>query len=237
MPGTWNRGRWRRKPSWPGAAPGSAPPPARSTAAGGLNTFFHLPGLGSAGETPSAASGTVPGPGAGAARGTICACWPRPRGRATSFSTTLETLGLHGDPGVELKFVTVQALHAGGPGWKERKGRLSSSPQAVPGAGQVLPAAGMPRGRCSSPGRGGPWTGPTSGSYTISVKRRGWRPSGSSPTTSAPLRPGLLCLGKGYFSAKLADLLGHASVETTRIYIMESGAEHRRQVERLGLVV
>ena len=37
--------------------------------------------------------------------------------------------------------------------------------------------------------------------------------------------------------AKLADLLGHASVETTRIYIMESGAEHRRQVERLGLVV
>lgn len=36
--------------------------------------------------------------------------------------------------------------------------------------------------------------------------------------------------------AKLADLLGHASVETTRIYIMESGAEHKRQVERLGLV-
>lgn len=37
--------------------------------------------------------------------------------------------------------------------------------------------------------------------------------------------------------AKLADLLGHASVETTRIYIMESGAEHKRQVERLGLVI
>ena len=37
--------------------------------------------------------------------------------------------------------------------------------------------------------------------------------------------------------AKLADLLGHASVETTRIYIMESGAEHKRQVERLGLVL
>jgi site-specific recombinase XerD len=37
--------------------------------------------------------------------------------------------------------------------------------------------------------------------------------------------------------AKLADLLGHASIETTRIYIMESGAEHERQVERLGLVV
>ena len=37
--------------------------------------------------------------------------------------------------------------------------------------------------------------------------------------------------------AKLADLLGHASIETTRIYIMESGAEHKRQVERLGLIL
>ena len=35
--------------------------------------------------------------------------------------------------------------------------------------------------------------------------------------------------------AKLADLLGHASIDTTRIYIMESGAEHERQIERLGL--
>ena len=37
--------------------------------------------------------------------------------------------------------------------------------------------------------------------------------------------------------AKLADLLGHASINTTRIYIMESGAEHERQIERLGLVI
>ena len=37
--------------------------------------------------------------------------------------------------------------------------------------------------------------------------------------------------------AKLADILGHSSINTTRIYIMESGAEHIRQMERLGLVV
>ena len=37
--------------------------------------------------------------------------------------------------------------------------------------------------------------------------------------------------------AKLADLLGHASIDTTRIYIMESGREHERQVERMGLVL
>lgn len=37
--------------------------------------------------------------------------------------------------------------------------------------------------------------------------------------------------------AKLADILGHSSIDTTRIYIMSSGAEHRRKLERLGLVV
>ena len=35
---------------------------------------------------------------------------------------------------------------------------------------------------------------------------------------------------------KLADMLGHSSIETTRIYLVESGAEHQRQLERLGLV-
>lgn len=37
--------------------------------------------------------------------------------------------------------------------------------------------------------------------------------------------------------AKLADILGHGSIETTRIYIMSTGKEHRRKIERLGLVV
>lgn len=37
--------------------------------------------------------------------------------------------------------------------------------------------------------------------------------------------------------AKLADILGHASISTTRIYIMETGTEHERQLSQLGLVV
>ena len=37
--------------------------------------------------------------------------------------------------------------------------------------------------------------------------------------------------------AKLADILGHTSTNTTRIYIMESGAEHEQQIERLGFVL
>lgn len=36
--------------------------------------------------------------------------------------------------------------------------------------------------------------------------------------------------------AKLADLLGHSSIETTRIYLRTTGLEHARQLERLGLV-
>lgn len=37
--------------------------------------------------------------------------------------------------------------------------------------------------------------------------------------------------------AKLADILGHSSINTTRIYIMTTGTEHRQKIERLGLVI
>jgi len=36
--------------------------------------------------------------------------------------------------------------------------------------------------------------------------------------------------------AKLADVLGHSSIETTRIYLISTGVEHARQLERLGLI-
>ena len=36
--------------------------------------------------------------------------------------------------------------------------------------------------------------------------------------------------------AKLADVLGHSSIETTRIYLISTGIEHTRQIERLGLI-
>ena len=37
--------------------------------------------------------------------------------------------------------------------------------------------------------------------------------------------------------AKLADVLGHSSIETTRIYLISTGSEHARELERTGLVV
>lgn len=35
---------------------------------------------------------------------------------------------------------------------------------------------------------------------------------------------------------RLADILGHSSIETTRIYTVESGDEHIRQLQKLGLL-
>ena len=36
--------------------------------------------------------------------------------------------------------------------------------------------------------------------------------------------------------SRLADVLGHSSIETTRIYLISSGEEHARTLDRLGLV-
>ena len=36
--------------------------------------------------------------------------------------------------------------------------------------------------------------------------------------------------------AKLADVLGHSSIETTRIYLISTGAEHAKMLEKLRLV-
>ncbi len=37
--------------------------------------------------------------------------------------------------------------------------------------------------------------------------------------------------------AKLADILGHSSINTTRIYIISTGNEHRRRMENLHLIL
>lgn len=37
--------------------------------------------------------------------------------------------------------------------------------------------------------------------------------------------------------AKLADILGHSSINTTRIYIVSTGTEHRRRMENMHLIL
>ena len=36
---------------------------------------------------------------------------------------------------------------------------------------------------------------------------------------------------------KLADILGHSSINTTRIYMIATGEEHRRRMENMRLIV
>ena len=37
--------------------------------------------------------------------------------------------------------------------------------------------------------------------------------------------------------AKLADILGHSSINTTRIYIISTGTEHRKRMENMHLIM
>jgi len=37
--------------------------------------------------------------------------------------------------------------------------------------------------------------------------------------------------------AKLADILGHSSINTTRIYIISTGYEHLKRMEKMKLIV
>lgn len=37
--------------------------------------------------------------------------------------------------------------------------------------------------------------------------------------------------------AKLADILGNSNINTTRIYIISTGAEHRRKMENMRLII
>lgn len=37
--------------------------------------------------------------------------------------------------------------------------------------------------------------------------------------------------------AKLADILGHSSINTTRVYIITTGAEHKRKMENMRLII
>ena len=37
--------------------------------------------------------------------------------------------------------------------------------------------------------------------------------------------------------AALADILGHSSIETTRLYIVSTGREHRRRMEKMRLIL
>ena len=58
---------------------------------------------------------------------------------------------------------------------------------------------------------------------------------GLSAQLSPSVRGEFLPSGEGY--SKAGGSLGHASIETTRIYVMESAESHIRQIERMRLYI
>ena len=151
----------------------------------------------------------------------------------------METLASTGIRVSELKFVTVQALHAGR-AWVEGKGK-GRLVLLTPKLCRVLAKYCRQRGITTGPvfvtrtgrpmDRSNIWKALHTLCQTAGVEARRVFPHNFRHLFARAF----YALEKDI--AKLADLLGHASVETTRIYIMESGAEHKRQVERLGLVL
>ena len=151
----------------------------------------------------------------------------------------METLASTGIRVSELKFVTVQALHAGR-AWVEGKGK-GRLVLLTPKLCRVLAKYCRQRGITAGPvfvtrtgrpmDRSNIWKALHTLCQTAGVEARRVFPHNFRHLFARAF----YALEKDI--AKLADLLGHASVETTRIYIMESGAEHKRQVERLGLVL
>ena len=71
------------------------------------------------------------------------------------------------------------------------------------------------------------------------LKGRQWSDGLHQAVEAKEIYDELKALGYGIEkdSAKLADILGHSSINTTRIYIMTTGTEHLRRIERLGLVI
>lgn len=165
----------------------------------------------------------------------------RPTGRGSQrLYHVMQTLGATGIRVSELVFVTVEAL-AAGRALVHCKGKRRRFCCPKNSAGHSRDTAG-PGAITAGPvfvtrtdarvDRSNLWRE----MQALWLPGRGGRPGRSSPTTFVTwFGPGLYALDKDL--AKLADLLGHASIETTRIYIMESGAEHKRQVERLGLIL
>lgn len=105
----------------------------------------------------------------------------------------METLASTGVRVSELQYVTVQALHTGR-AWVEGKGKgrlVLLTAKLCRTLGKYCRKRGIVSGPVFVTRSAGRWTGPTSGGRCgPSAPRRGWRPSGSFPTTSATSSPG-----------------------------------------------
>lgn len=150
----------------------------------------------------------------------------------------MEAIGSTGIRVSELRFFTVEAVRAGRVTVTcKNKTRTVFLPRELR---RMLVAYADARGIVSGPvflGRDGR---PVDRRSVWAVMKRVARRAGVALTKVFPHNLRKLFARMFYAAAhdvvKLADVLGHSSIDTTRIYLMTSGAEHRALMENLGLV-
>lgn len=150
----------------------------------------------------------------------------------------MEAIGSTGIRVSELRFFTVEAVRDGRVTVTcKNKTRTVFLPRELR---RMLAAYADARGIVSGPvflGRDGR---PVDRRSVWAVMKRVARRAGVALTKVFPHNLRKLFARMFYAAAhdvvKLADVLGHSSIDTTRIYLMTSGAEHRALMENLGLV-
>ena len=157
----------------------------------------------------------------------------------TRLCLLMQTICATGIRVSELPFITGESLHTGrATVCLKGKTRVVLLPMALCGALKAyLKDRGIPRGSIfvTRSGR------PLDRSNILHDMKELCRWAGVEPGKVYPhnLRHLFACQ---YYQAmkdlsRLADILGHTNVNTTRIYTRDSGAEQRRRMEELGLVL
>ena len=155
------------------------------------------------------------------------------------IALVMETICATGIRVSEVRYLTVEAVNKGRatislkgkirtillPGKLCRKLLKYAKKQKITSGEIFLTRGGKPMGRCQI------WT-----EMKRLCKKAGVEPSKVFPHNLRHL------FATVYYRiykdiVKLADILGHSSIETTRIYLLTTGTEHRQQLERLRLVL
>ena len=201
---------------------------------GGGEPVFHLPGLGGVqGEGPENPAEAVPGRPAGADPGGV----PAPAGRRP-LALLLETICATGIRVSEVKYITVEAAQAGRaeislkgklrtillPGKLCRKLKKYAKAQKTASGEIFLTRSGKSLSRRQI------WA----------EMKRLCNAAGVAPSKVFPHNLRHLFARTFYKVCrdvvKLADVLGHSSIETTRIYLISTGAEHAEILRKMRLI-
>lgn len=151
----------------------------------------------------------------------------------------LQTICATGIRVSELRFITVEAVRQGEAELTNKgKTRTVLLPKKLR---QLLQRYAAKRGLCSGPVFVTRGRRPLDRSNIWAEMKRLCRQARVAPSKVFPHNLRAL-FARAFYGVdkditRLADILGHSSINTTRIYLRESGEEHRRRIDQLGLVL